>query len=236
MTKNSPPRAHQEHHRITRSGWLRAGVLGANDGLLSTASIIMGVVAAEATRSNILLAGVAGAVAGAMSMAAGEYVSVKSQADTESADKEMERRELEEHPENELAELIEIYRRRGLDDDLAKEVARQMTAFDALGTHLRDEIGIIEELSARPLQAALASATTFAVGAAIPLAIASLLPKETLLWSLPIVVIFTLVILGGLAAKTGGASITKGALRVCLWGSAAMGVTALIGKLFGVAL
>lgn len=224
----------KEHHRIHRSGWLRAAVLGANDGIVSTASLIVGVAAAEATRGNIILAGTAGLVAGAMSMAAGEYVSVKSQADTEEADLKMESHELEHNREHEENELAFIYRGRGLDEALAAEVARQMMEHDALAAHARDEIGITEELSARPLQAAFASAGTFAVGAAVPLVVASLAPPISIIWLVPLVAIAMLGTLGGLAATAGGASPLKGAWRVCFWGTLAMALTAGVGKLFGV--
>ncbi|MFH0908484.1 MAG: VIT family protein [bacterium] len=224
---------HQEHHRIHRSGWLRAAVLGANDGIVSTASLIVGVAAAEATRSTIMLAGTAGLVAGAMSMAAGEYVSVKSQADTEEADLEIEGRELEENPEHEQQELASIYRDRGLDEKLAAEVARQMMQHDALAAHARDEIGITEELSARPLQAAFTSAGTFAVGAAVPVIAASLAPAHVILWVVPLIAIVLLGALGGLAAA-GGAPPLRGAWRVCFWGSLAMALTAVVGKIVGI--
>ena len=227
---------HKEDHRINRSGWLRAAVLGANDGIVSTESLIMGVAAADADRGYIVLAGIAGLTAGAVSMAAGEYVSVKSQADTEEADLKMEAWELENYPEEELAELVRIYQERGLDEELAKEVARQMTEHDALEAHARDEIGISDALSAQPMQAAIASAATFAVGAAVPLMIAAIAPLHQLLWLIPTVVVVMLGALGGSAAKAGGAPILRGAIRVCLWGSAAMGLTALVGHLFGVTL
>jgi VIT1/CCC1 family predicted Fe2+/Mn2+ transporter len=225
---------HKEHHRIHRSGWLRAAVLGANDGIVSTASLIVGVAAADASRGSIMLAGTAGLVAGAMSMAAGEYVSVKSQSDTEEADLDMERHELKHHAEHELDELTAIYRERGLDEELAAEVARQMTAHDALGAHARDEIGITEELSARPIQAALASAGTFAVGAAVPVVVAMVVPVAAILWAVPLIAIVMLGTLGGSAAMAGGASPLKGAWRVCFWGTLAMALTAAVGKLFGI--
>jgi len=225
---------HKEAHRINRSGWLRAAVLGANDGIVSTASLIVGVAAAEASRGNIVLAGVAGLTAGALSMAAGEYVSVKSQSDTEKADLAMEARELENHPAEELAELTQIYQDRGLNETLAQEVARQMTEHNALEAHARDEIGISTALSAQPLQAAFASAGMFAFGAAIPVLISVFAPLSTLLWLIPIVAIVLLGLLGGAAAKAGGASIIRGATRVCLWGTLAMVVTAAVGSLFGV--
>lgn len=228
------PIMNNEHHRIHRSGWLRAAVLGANDGIVSTASLIVGVAAAEATRGSIILAGTAGLVAGAMSMAAGEYVSVKSQADTEEADLGLEERELARRPEHELEELASIYRGRGLDDQLAAEVARQMTRHNALAAHARDEIGITDELSARPLQAAFTSAGTFAVGAAVPVAVSSLAPTSTILWLVPLIAIVLLGSLGGLAAAVGGAPPLRGAWRVCFWGTLAMALTALVGKMVGV--
>ncbi len=226
--------AHTEHHRIHRSGWLRAAVLGANDGIVSIASLVVGVAASEAERGDVVLAGVAGLVAGAMSMAAGEYVSVQSQADTEKADLEMEARALEENPEGELKELAEIYRERGLDVDLAQKVAEQLMERDALGAHARDEIGITDELSARPIQAAVWSAVAFSLGAVIPVATVWLAPMSAALWLVPGVSIVLLGILGALAARAGGADPVRGALRVCLWGTAAMGLTAGVGKLFGV--
>ena len=225
---------HKEAHRINRSGWLRAAVLGANDGIVSTASLIVGVAAADASRANIVLAGVAGLTAGALSMAAGEYVSVKSQSDTEEADLAMEARELKNHPAEELAELTQIYQDRGLNETLAQEVARQMTEHNALEAHARDEIGISTALSAQPLQAAFASAGMFAFGAAIPVLISVFAPLSTFLWLIPIVAIVLLGILGGAAAKAGGASVIRGATRVCLWGTLAMIVTAAVGSLFGV--
>jgi VIT1/CCC1 family predicted Fe2+/Mn2+ transporter len=225
---------HNEHHRIHRAGWLRAGVLGANDGVVSTASLIVGVAAAEASRGSIMLAGTAGLVAGAMSMAAGEYVSVKSQEDMESADLKMESDALEGDHEGELSELSDIYRERGLDRELAEEVARQLMEHDALGAHARDEIGITKELSARPFQAAFTSSGMFAVGAAIPVALASIAPVTSIVWLVSVVAIVMLGLLGALAAAAGGASPLRGALRVCFWGSLAMVLTALVGKLFGV--
>lgn len=227
--------SHEEHHRTHRSGWLRAAVLGANDGIVSTASLIVGVAAADASRENIVLAGTAGLVAGALSMAAGEYVSVKSQEDTEQADLKIEREALANNREEEQEELAEIYRDRGLDAELANEVARQLMEHDALGAHARDEIGITEELSARPLQAALASAGMFAAGAAVPLLIAMGVPVETIVWWVPTATILALAVMGGLAAVTGGAPWWRGAVRVCFWGSIAMGITGAVGTLFGVA-
>lgn len=227
---------HDEHHKIHRSGWLRAAVLGANDGIVSTASLIVGVAAADASRGSILLVGTAGLVAGAMSMAAGEYVSVKSQEDTEAADLKMEAAALEDDYEGELSELADIYHERGLEQKIATEVARQLMEHDALGAHARDEIGITAELSARPFQAAFASAGMFAAGAAIPVALAALAPIRSILWVVPLIAILMLGVLGALAAASGGASLLRGAWRVCFWGSIAMGLTALVGKLFGVSL
>ncbi len=226
---------HPEYHRIHRSGWLRAAVLGANDGIVSTASLIVGVAAADAIRGSIILAGTAGLVAGALSMAAGEYVSVKSQEDTENADLKMESDALENDREEEEHELAAIYRDRGLDETLAKEVARQLMRHDALAAHARDEIGITTELSAQPMQAAFWSAGAFSMGAAIPLITAILAPASLLVWIVPIVAIGMLGALGAIAAATGGASLFRGALRVCFWGTVAMGLTAAVGKLFGIA-
>ena len=224
---------HRERHRTNRIGWLRAGVLGANDGILSTASLIVGVAAAQASRSAVLIAGVAGLVAGAMSMAAGEYVSVSSQADTERADLARERKELAGDNVNEHKELASIYEGRGLDKPLAKEVAEQLMNHDALAAHARDELGISVGSRARPMQAALASAATFSVGAALPLLIVLLTPGKTLG---AIVFVTTLVFLAGLgtlAALTGGAPVMRAAARVTLLGALAMGLTAAVGALFG---
>ncbi|OPZ67035.1 MAG: VIT family protein [bacterium ADurb.Bin478] len=224
---------HMERHRTERIGWLRASVMGANDGIVSTASLILGVAAAHATSHDILVAGVAGLVAGAMSMAAGEYVSVSSQADTEQADLARERKELATDPAAELAELTAIYVQRGLEPTLAKQVADQLTAHDALGAHLRDELGFTHALSAQPVQAALASAATFAVGAAMPLLTAVLVPGT---YVIPVVAGTSLVflaLLGGLAAFVGGAGAMKGAFRVTFWGALAMALTAGVGTLFG---
>lgn len=226
---------HKEHHRIHRSGWLRAAVLGANDGIVSTASLIVGVAAAEAGRGSIMLAGTAGLVAGAMSMAAGEYVSVKSQEDTERADLKMEAYALEKYPMEEHSELAEIYENRGLDKKLANEVARQLMNHDALGAHARDEIGITTELGARPIQAALWSAIAFSFGAAVPVATVIVTPVSSLLWLVPTLAIGLLGALGAVAATVGGAPPFRGAVRVCFWGSLAMGLTAVVGKLFGIA-
>ncbi|MEI8345029.1 MAG: VIT family protein [Candidatus Omnitrophota bacterium] len=222
-----------EQHRIHRIGWLRASVLGANDGIVSTASLIVGVAAAHAVRGNILIAGVAGLVAGAMSMAAGEYISVSSQADTERADLARERGELETDPEGELKELTQIYVGRGLDPELALAVAKELTAHDALGAHARDELGISEVIQTHPVQAALASAASFAVGAALPLLIVFVVPGPALIGSVCAGSLFLLALLGALAARTGGAGILKGALRVTFWGALAMALTAGIGTLFG---
>jgi len=226
--------SHKEHHRIHRSGWLRAAVLGANDGILSTASLIVGVAAADSGRSSILLAGTAGLVAGAMSMAAGEYVSVKSQEDTEKADLELEADALANNREEEECELAAIYRERGLDEQLAGEVARQLMKHDALGAHARDEIGITPELGARPIQAAFWSAVAFSLGAAAPVVTATVAPVSSLLWLIPTLAIGLLGALGAIAAATGGAPPLRGAVRVCFWGSLAMALTALVGKIVGV--
>jgi VIT1/CCC1 family predicted Fe2+/Mn2+ transporter len=226
---------HSEVHRTQRIGWLRAAVLGANDGIVSTASLVLGVAAAGADAEAILVAGVAGLVAGAMSMAAGEYVSVSSQADTESADLAKERKELATDPEHELAELSAIYVMRGLDPALARQVAGQLTQHDAIGAHARDELGISATLSARPVQAALASAATFAVGAALPLLVVLLCPASALMWAVSGSALFFLALLGSLAARAGGADVMKAAARVTFWGALAMAATAGIGALFGVA-
>ena len=225
---------HGENHKVQHLGWLRAAVLGANDGIISTASLMMGIAAAQTSAHAVLLAGVAGLVAGSLSMAAGEYVSVRSQADTESADIAKETQELATQPEAELRELTEIYVARGLDRELAHQVAVKLTAHDALAAHARDELGIIEFLQARPLQAALTSAATFAVGAMIPLLVALLVTDKYVLIAIATSSLISLAILGGLAAKVGGANLFKGAWRVCLWGAIAMGLTAAVGHLFGV--
>jgi VIT1/CCC1 family predicted Fe2+/Mn2+ transporter len=224
---------HRERHRTGKIGWLRASVLGANDGLLSTASLVLGVAAAHGTRSAILVAGVAGLVAGAMSMAAGEYVSVHSQADAEQADLERERLELRTDDKGEHRELAAIYESRGIDPALAKAVADQLMAHDALGAHARDELGISETLRARPIQAAFASAASFAAGAAMPLAVAALAPGAYLIGSVACASLLCLVVMGGMAARAGGANVTTGAIRVTFWGALAMGVTAGVGALFG---
>jgi VIT1/CCC1 family predicted Fe2+/Mn2+ transporter len=226
---------HAEHHRIHRSGWLRAAVLGANDGIVSTASLIVGVAAANATRGSILLAGTAGLVAGAMSMAAGEYVSVKSQEDTERADLALEREALATNREEEEKELAAIYRARGLDEQLATEVARQLMKQDALAAHARDEIGITDQLSARPIQAAFYSAAAFSLGAAVPVLTAAGSSPRSVIWLVPALAIILLGALGAVAARTGGASALRGAARVCFWGSFAMALTAVVGKLVGIA-
>ena len=225
---------HSEFHRSHRIGWLRAAVLGANDGIVSTASLIIGVAAAHAPHSAILLAGVAGLVAGTMSMAAGEYVSVSSQADTEAADLERERLELETDFDHELQELAGIYVGRGLTPDLAQQVALQLTAHDAIGTHARDELGINEKMNARPIQAALASAASFALGAALPLLVVLLMPASNLVLYVALLSLAFLALLGGIAAKVGGANIWVGILRVAFWGALAMAATAGVGSLFGV--
>jgi len=224
---------HGEHHRSGRIGWLRAAVLGANDGLISTSSLVVGVASAEPSRMAILLAGVAGLVAGALSMAAGEYVSVSSQADTERADLDQERRELAASPEAERAELAEIYVSRGLTRELATQVAEQLMARDALAAHARDEIGINETTQARPIQAALASASSFAVGASPAVLLVAVLPTGILTPGIVGVTLVLLLVLGGVAARLGGAPITRGALRVAFWGAVAMACTAAIGRLFG---
>lgn len=226
---------HSEFHRSHRIGWLRAAVLGANDGIVSTASLIIGIAAAQASHSTILLTGVAGLVAGAMSMAAGEYVSVSSQSDTEDADLAKERNELATEPEHELSELTGIYVSRGLTPNLAEQVAIQLTAHDALGSHARDELGINELMNARPVQAALASAATFAVGAALPLVVALVAPQNQLIPYVAIMSLAFLATLGALAAKAGGANVWVGTARVAFWGALAMAATAGVGHLFGVA-
>lgn len=226
--------AHQkERHRTGRVGWLRAAVLGANDGILSTASLVLGVAAANATHGNVLVAGVAGLVAGAMSMAAGEYVSVHSQADTEQADLKLERRELKTDDAGEHKELAAIYVARGLDPALAKQVAKQLMVHDALGAHARDELGISSALSARPIQVALASAGSFAVGAAMPLVVTAIAPAAGMIPLVSGTSLVFLALLGGLAARAGGAGVTVGAMRVTFWGALAMALTAGVGALFG---
>jgi VIT1/CCC1 family predicted Fe2+/Mn2+ transporter len=228
-------RLHLEHHLVSRIGWLRAAVLGANDGIVSTASLIVGVAAAGTHRDDILLAGFAGLVAGAMSMAAGEYVSVSSQADTEKAELARERQELKDDPQFEHEELAAIYVQRGLTPELADQVARQLSAKDALGAHARDELGINEIVAARPVQAGITSAITFAVGAAAPLIVAALSPREHVLAAVCIAALICLATLGALGARAGGAPIGKAAWRVTLWGALAMAATAAAGALFGAA-
>jgi VIT1/CCC1 family predicted Fe2+/Mn2+ transporter len=224
---------HRETHLIDRIGWLRAAVLGANDGLISTASLIVGVAAASPSRNEVLVAGVAGLVAGAMSMAAGEYVSVSSQADTEKADLARERRELAEQPEAELDELAQIYVDRGVAPDLARQVAQQMMAKDAFAAHARDELGLAPHVIARPVQAALTSAATFALGAAFPLVIALLAPTRGLTWTVSLACLIGLAALGAIGARTGGSDVVRATLRVTFWGAVAMAATALIGALIG---
>jgi vacuolar iron transporter family protein len=224
---------HIERHRTDRIGWLRAAVLGANDGIVSTASLLVGVAAASASHQNLLVTGVAGLVAGAMSMAAGEYVSVHSQADTENADLTRERAELAADPTAEHRELTAIYVARGLEPALAVNVASQLMKHDAIGTHAREELGISDTLSARPLQAALASAASFAVGAALPLAVAVVVPAQSfILWASTTSIVF-LAGLGAISAKVGGADVLTGMWRVAFWGALAMAITAGVGKLFG---
>ena len=222
-----------ERHRAGQTGWLRAAVLGANDGILSTASLVLGVAAAQGSHKSILVAGVASLVAGAMSMAAGEYVSVHSQADTEEADLKLERAELRADPKGEHQELASMYVDRGLEPTLARQVADQLMAHDALGAHARDELGITEPLRARPIQAALASAASFAVGAAVPLVVTAVTPGPLLITLVSATSLIFLALLGGLAARAGGAAVTTGALRVTFWGVLAMGITAGAGVLFG---
>jgi VIT1/CCC1 family predicted Fe2+/Mn2+ transporter len=229
------PAVQIERHRSARVGWLRASVLGANDGILSTASLVLGVAAAHAARGNVMVAGVAGLVAGAMSMAAGEYVSVHSQADMEKADLKLERAELKSDDAGEHRELASIYVARGLDRQLANQVAKQLMAHDALGAHARDELGISATFCARPLQAALASAASFAVGAAMPIAVTAIAPDAGLIPLVAGASLLFLALLGGLAASAGGASVSLGAVRVTFWGALAMAATAGVGALFGTA-
>jgi VIT1/CCC1 family predicted Fe2+/Mn2+ transporter len=226
-------RSHFEQHYAERIGWLRAAVLGANDGILSTASLVVGVAAASAARGDVLLAGMAGLVAGAMSMAAGEYVSVSSQADTEKADLAREQRELEEDEEFERQELADIYVGRGLEPELAQQVAEQLMAHDALAAHARDELGLSEIHTARPIQASIASAVSFSAGAALPLLLAAFSPLVLMVPTVAVGCLLFLAILGGVAARAGGANIFIGAGRVILWGALAMAATALVGKAFG---
>ncbi len=226
---------HFEFHRSHRIGWLRAAVLGANDGIVSTASLLIGVASAGASQQTLIITGLAGLVSGAMSMAAGEYVSVSSQADTETADITRETEELATQPEHELDELTGIYVKRGLTPELARQVAIQFTEHDALGAHARDELGISEIISARPVQAALASAATFAVGAALPLLAAWFAPHDNVIYYIAATSLVFLAALGGLAANAGGAKLVQGAWRVTFWGVLAMAATAAVGHLFGVA-
>ncbi|MGO4811058.1 VIT family protein [Cupriavidus sp. 2MCAB6] len=226
-------RLHKEQHRLETIGWLRAAVLGANDGIISTASLVIGVASAHTAHGNIVLTAVAGLVAGAMSMATGEYVSVSSQADTEEAALIEEQAELDADFPREQQELIAIYMRRGLDYPLAKQVAERLMAHDALGTHARDELGISKVTSAKPLQAALASACSFSVGAALPAAVAALAPESALIPAIVISALASLAFLGGLAAKTGGAKVGPGVIRVVFWSALAMGVSSGVGTLFG---
>ena len=226
---------HLEVHKLHPFGWLPAAVLGANDGIVSTASLIIGVASAHAAQADILLAGVAGLVAGAMSMAAGEYVSVSSQSDTEKADLELEKQSLNDDFEYELEELANIYAERGLDANLARQVAEQLMAHDALAAHARDELGLVESVRARPIQAAFFSAGTFTLGAALPLLVAWKVPGNSLIIAVALSSLIFLATLGGLAAHAGGAAISVGAIRVTFWGVLAMSLTAVVGKLFGVA-
>lgn len=228
-----PGEHHDEPHRSGRAGWLRAAVLGANDGLISTSSLVVGVAAAEAARGPVLIAGLAGLVAGALSMAAGEYVSVSSQADVERADLEQERRALEANPEAERDELAAIYIERGLSPGLAAQVAEQLSVHDALAAHARDELGISHTTRARPLQAALASAAAFSLGAMAPVLLVLLLPRETLVATISVSTLVLLAVLGAIGAKLGGAPWLKASLRVAFWGAAAMALTGFIGRLFG---
>lgn len=226
-------RSHSELHRSDRIGWLRAAVLGANDGTISVASLIVGVAASGTSQHSLLLTGVAGIVAGAMSMAAGEYVSVQSQADTENADLARERDELHQEPDHELEELSAIYMSRGLDAALARQVAQQLTSHDALQAHARDELGITETLRAKPVQAALASALAFTLGASVPVLTVLIAPRESVSMTTSATALAMLLVLGGAAGWAGGASVVKGALRVAFWGALAMALSAGVGQLFG---
>ena len=226
--------SHSETHMVHRIGWLRAAVLGANDGIVSTASLVVGVAAAGSGRGAVLVAGLAGLVAGAMSMAAGEYVSVSSQADAEKADLARETRELQERPDAELDELIRIYMERGLDEELARRVATQLMERDALSAHARDELGISETVAANPVQAAIVSALTFTAGAVVPLIVALLAPSDRITLVVAVTTLVALAVLGGLGASAGGASILKGVIRVTFWGALAMIATAAVGRIFGV--
>ncbi|MGB5092268.1 MAG: VIT family protein [Parvibaculum sp.] len=231
----SPSRRHAESHLVARIGWLRAAVLGANDGIVSTASLIVGVAAAASSPGEVLVAGIAGLVAGAMSMAAGEYVSVSSQSDTEQADLARERAELASDDASEHRELAGIYMQRGLDADLARQVAEQLMAKDALGAHARDELGISEITTARPVQAALTSAATFSLGAALPLLMVVISPTSWLVWTVSIASLGFLALLGAIGARAGGAPVWRATMRVTFWGALAMGLTAGIGALVGTA-
>ncbi len=226
-------RLHHENHAVERIGWLRAAVLGANDGIVSTASLIVGVAAASAGRSEVLIAGMAGLAAGALSMAAGEYVSVSSQSDTEAADLARERRELKEQPQFELEELAQTFVVRGVTTETALQVARELTAHDALSAHAREELGISDLTSAQPLQAAWTSALTFSVGAAAPLLVAALTSLQWMAYAVTIASLIFLAVLGGLGARAGGAPVWKAVMRVTFWGAVAMAVTAIVGKVFG---
>ncbi|TXT45847.1 MAG: nodulin-related protein [Methylocystaceae bacterium] len=228
-------RVHRESHLVQRIGWLRAAVLGANDGIVSTASLIVGVAAAQATRNDVLVAGAAGLVAGAMSMAAGEYVSVSSQSDTEKADLAREREELSDYAELEREELAQIYFERGVDLELAREVALQLMEKDALTAHARDELGISEIASARPVQAALTSAVTFAAGAALPLLVVAIAPRDAIIPIVSTASLGCLALLGAIGAKAGGAGVLRAAIRVTFWGALALALTAGVGKIFGMA-
>lgn len=228
-------RKHSEHHRLGRLGWLRASVLGANDGILSTASLLVGVASAEAAASSVMIAGVAGLVAGAMSMGAGEYVSVSSQADSERAELAVESRELREDPHGEHKELTEIYVHRGLDRELAHKVAEQLMAHDALEAHARDELGLSSATAARPLQAAAASAASFAVGAIVPILATAATPREHMATVTVAVSLAALAVLGATSARLAGSAMWRGVVRILFWGAAAMALTAVVGRLFGVA-
>ena len=227
------PARHKERHRTDRIGWLRAAVLGANDGIVSTASLVLGVAAAQATHSGVMVAGIAGLVAGAMSMAAGEYVSVRSQADSEQAALNLERAELKADDQGERRELTAIYVGRGVEPALARQVAEQLMAHDALGAHARDELGISETMSARPIQAAVTSAASFAVGAALPLLVVAIVAAPALIPAVSGTSLAFLALLGGVAARVGGARVAVGAMRVTFWGALAMALTAAVGALFG---
>ncbi|MDQ2765006.1 MAG: VIT family protein [Pseudomonadota bacterium] len=233
MARSWRPAQQPERHYVTRIGWLRAAVLGANDGILSTASLILGVAAASGSHGNVLIAGISGLVAGAMSMAAGEYVSVSSQSDSEQADIARERKELSENKGKERDELTAIYVKRGLDQDLASKVSQQLMTHDALGAHTRDELGISDTTSARPVQAALTSAASFSIGAALPLLMVILMPANLLVVAVAAASLLFLAVLGAVGAWTGGAGMLKAAIRVTFWGALAMAVTAGIGALFG---